>query len=365
MKQARPRLEQVSLRPEEVRTPGEPWPRVRRVAVVRNDRLGDLVLTLPAIAALDAAYPDAWIGLVVKPVLAPLARAFEVVDEVVEDRGGDEDLADAFRSFAPDLVVSVAPGARAGWAALRARVPHRVGPGYRIFSPMFERTVDERRHAGARHEAEYALSFAHKAGARGAPARFPIRRSEEAEASLEGWLQAHQVEGRFVVLHPGSGGSCPAWPASRFARLATLLIGEGAGVVFSVGPTDEEAARALDAAPGPIRRAARFSGDLPTLTALLRRAAVVVSNSTGPLHLAAAVGTPALAFHAPWPTCGVSRWGPYAANGFGLVADLPEAMTWSRSERRRLGEDLLATITPAVALSCVLAMWEGRRPEVP
>jgi len=363
--QARPKLEQVVRRAEEVRAPGEPFDGVRRVAVVRNDRLGDLVLTLPAVAALRAAYRAAWLAVVVRPATAPLARVVEGIDEIVEDDGQPDALARALTAFRPDLVVAISPGGRTPWAALRARAPHRIGTGYRLYSPLFERTVDERRSGGTRHEVEYALSFAHRAGARGGPARFPLRIPEASIESLESWLAAHRLAGRWVVIHPGSGGSCPAWPVGHFVRLAALLSAEDVPVVLSVGPSDHATAKALDEAPTAVRRAARFSGDLPTLAALVGRSALVVSNSTGPLHLAAACGAPTLALHAPWTTCGVPRWGPYAENGWGLVADLPEALEWSARERRERGEGLLGAVSPTTTLACVLSLLESRRPVLP
>ena len=354
MLQAQPTLVQVDRRPEWVRTPGEPFAGVRRLLVVRNDRLGDLVLTLPAIAALRAAYPTAWLGLVVQGYAAPLAACIEGVDEIVADDGTQEALTSRFKSFSAELLVSIAPGGRAGFCAWRAGIPHRVGPGYRLYSPIFERTVDEHRRAGDRHEVELALSYAHRAGATGGVARFPLRVPDDARASVDAWLSEHGVSRRYVVLHPGSGGSCPGWPAGHFAKLAELLLGEEVGVVVSVGPADERAARALDQAPVPVRRAPRFGGDLPSLASLLQGAALVVASSTGPLHLAAALGVPTLALHAPWPTCGAGRWGPYAANGWAMVAELPEAQRWSRADRRARGEELMGMISPAAVLAAVL-----------
>ena len=105
-----------------------------------------------------------------------------------------------------------------------------------------------------------------------------------------------------------------------------------------------------------------FTGDPPSLAAFLRSAALVVGNGTGAVHLAAALGTPVLMLHAPWRTCGPERWGPYAANGWALVADAPGADRWSPRERARLGPELMATISPAAALSSVLAMLEGGAP---
>ena len=113
-----------------------------------------------------------------------------------------------------------------------------------------------------------------------------------------------------------------------------------------------------------VRKAPRFTGDPPSLAAFLRPAALVVGNSTGAAHLAAALRTPVLMRHAPWSACGPERWGPYAANGWSLVADAPGAERWSPRERTRLGPELMATISPAALLSCVLAMLEGRAPRL-
>lgn len=362
MNQARPTLVQVDRRPAEVRTPGEPFPDVRRLVVVRNDRLGDLVLTVPSIVALRGAYPGAWLGVVVKANAAPLASRIRGVDEVVVDAGSADDLTARIRSFAPDLAVSIAPGGRAAFCAWRARVPHRVGPGFRLYSPLFERTVDEHRSRGLRHEVELSLSYAHRAGAPAGAAEFPIEPPEEARETARSWRAEHAIGDRFVVLHPGSGGSCPGWPAGHFAKLGELLLGEGVSVVFSVGPSDEVAARVLDAAPRGVKRAPRFAGDLPSLAALLQDASVVVGSSTGPIHLAAALGTATIALHAPWATCGAARWGPYAPNGWAIVAELEEAESWSRAERATLGAELLAAIPPAKVLSAALSLLDGRPP---
>ena len=80
------------------------------------------------------------------------------------------------------------------------------------------------------------------------------------------------------------------------------------------------------------------------------------------MHLAAALGTPTLALHAPWRSCGVSRFGPYADNGWGLVAEDAAAATWSRARRARDGAALMAAVGPDTVLGAARALLEGRRP---
>ncbi len=307
-------------------------------------------MTIPAVSALRRTYSQAKLGLVVRPDLAPLAEMVEGVDEVVD--------ANELAKFDAQLLISVSPGSEIPRQARKARVEHRVGPGYRLYSPLFHRTVNERRSGGLRHEAEYALSFAHRVGAAGGAACFPIRVPDDAEQRARNWLVASQVDPEFLLLHPGSGGSCPPWPGEHFMRLAGLLQDQGVPLVFSLGPDDGEVRQLLDSASGALRDVPRFDGALTDLTALLRRARLVVSNSTGPLHLAAAVGTPTLGVYAPWPTCHPSRWGPYAGNGWAIVAWSDEAADWSRRQRRGSGDELMRALSPEHVAGRVLNLLQ-------
>jgi len=359
-----PVLAQVDRQAEQVRCPGEPLSRARRVLVVREDRLGDVVLTLPAIRALRRTYPDAWFGLLVRPSLAGFAELCDDVDEVVVDPGTRASAERAMAEFRPDATVFVSREPRLALAARRARLPHRVGTGRRLYSWSFHRRVDERRRGGGRHEVEYGLSFAHRLGASPAPAEFPVTVPDAVHEATAHWLALHGVPDRFVVLHPGSGGSCPAWPVAHHVQLAAMLSGQGVGVVFSIGPADVDVHATLDAEPRTIRRIPRLSGSVATLAALAQRAAAVVASSTGPIHLATALGTPALAFHAPWDSCGIERWGPYGERGWALVADAREARRWPRSRRREHGPSLMAALSPSIALRCVEALLDDRTPSI-
>ncbi len=358
-----PKLARVERRAEEVRTPGEPFPDVERIVVVRHDRLGDVVLTLPAIDALKRTYPKAALALMVAPRLRPLAERFVGVDRVFDtdpDAGG---VRQRLLEFETDLAVCISRGYAFAWAAARAGVAHRVGTGFRFYSTLFERRVEEHRSAGKRHEVEYALSYAHRAGASGGPARFALHPDDEAAETVRRWLTKREVAEPSVVLHPGSGGSCPRWPVSHYLALAHRLRDARVDTVFTVGPDDQDVVDAIDAAGSDIARIPRFHGQLTELAALLGRAALVVGNSSGPVHLAVAQSTPTLAVHAPWPTCGVSRWGPYDPRGWAVVADSPEAVEWNHRQRREGANALMAGVPPDFLMRCVTAMLEGRDPQ--
>jgi ADP-heptose:LPS heptosyltransferase len=358
----RPFLAQVERRAAEVRAPGSPLPGVRRVVVVRSDRLGDLVLTLPAVDALRRAYPAARLALMVRPHLAALARRVEGVEQVLEAEPGLLRRARRLRAYDADLAVCISREPETALAAALAGVRQRVGSAYRLYSPLCHRRVQEHRRTGDRHEVEYALAFAHRAGAVAGPARFPIRPSAEAERSVRRWIEVHRVRDRFVLLHPGSGGSCPAWPVERYVELASTLVAHGAGVVVSIGPADGSIGTSLRSGPREVRALPQFTGGLDELAALCLRAGVVASNSTGPLHLAAALGAKTLGFYPPWTSCGYRRWGPYAADGWALVAHSEEALAWTRPLRARHGRALMRALGADTAAACILELLAGRPP---
>jgi ADP-heptose:LPS heptosyltransferase len=114
-----------------------------------------------------------------------------------------------------------------------------------------------------------------------------------------------------VIVNPGAGRADKRWPPGHFATLARRLVDDGAAQVVVVwGPGEEALARGIagtGAATAPGVTLAPPT-DLDTLLALLRRASVVVAADTGPLHLAAALGTPCVGLFGP---TAAARNGPY------------------------------------------------------
>ncbi len=356
-----PRLVQVLPRPDRGIVGAAP-PDVRRVLVVPPPRLGDLVLALPALAALRRTYPRAWLAVVATPLAAPLARLSPILDQVLVHADGIGAFDALIHGYRPTVLVAQAPALGLAWAARKAKVPLSVGPGDRSFSRLFTRRVPGRAARGL-HQVEESLAYAHLAGARPGAADFPLAVPAEVAEGLAHWRGTHRVPDRYVVLHAGHGGSSPAWPLLHYLRLAALLDAEGLPVVLSIGPADRAVWNALDRAELPIRRLPRLLAELPVLAGLLHRAAVLIGNTSGPVHLAAALGTATLAFHPPGPLYGPQRCGPYARNGWALVADDERAPVWHRRSRRA-ATSLLEGISPAAALACVLDLAEGREPRL-
>ncbi|HEY4613373.1 MAG TPA: glycosyltransferase family 9 protein, partial [Bacteroidota bacterium] len=124
-----------------------------------------------------------------------------------------------------------------------------------------------------------------------------------------------------VVLHPGSGGSARDWSPQNFSLLARLLTQRGYRVVVTGGPGEEQLAQSVMSSAGEGVHALVNRLSLLELAAFFKNVTLVIANSTGPLHIAAAVGTPVIGFYPPIRACSPERWGPYTEKKTVFVPD--------------------------------------------
>ena len=292
----------------------QPWA-PRRVLISRTDALGDLVLTLPMVAALRARHPDIAIDLLVRPYAAPLAQTALGVNRVIrwdEEAAGDArgQGAELMRSGQYDAAVLAFPDRGVLAACRKARIPIRIGTGRRwhSFFGMTHPNWDGRRDSGG-HEAWHGLRLLQPFGIEPGDAfRSAVYlQAPDAGVKVEEALKAMGKPP--ILLHPGSHGSAGNWPQQCFAELALLLAQCGEVVGFT--GTEAEGRAFADAVPqhhGIVPLFGKF--DLKNLLALQSRASVVVASSTGPLHTATAMGTPGIGLYGTTPPEWDLRWAP-------------------------------------------------------
>jgi heptosyltransferase-3 len=294
-----------------------------RILVVRTDRLGDVLLTLPMLPFLRDRYPQAHIAMLLRPYTGEVVRGNPLVDELIwYEEGGQpvpfKTMLETIRAGRFDAVIVVHPTPRLAWLMFRAGIPLRIGTGYRYYSLLFTSRIFEHRKDAKKHELEYNLELL-KALDCPVP-RFPIRPRfdihipGEAEARIQTLRRSLSLdpENALVTMHPGSGGSAREWPAESFRKLAAMLTTDLDLQVCVTGTSGETriADEIVRAAPGRIHSLAGQLS-LMELAALLRGSNLVVANSTGPLHLAVAVGTPVVGLYPQIVPMSPRRWGPY------------------------------------------------------
>lgn len=293
------------------------------VLIVRTDHLGDMLLTLPMADAIKAAQPAWRVSVLASAANAEAARHHPHVDHVevdpLEARGsglrGVAALARQVRGLGCDAAVVVHPTPRLALAVALAGTPIRVGTAYRAYSFLFNRRVRQhRRRPPWQHESRYNIELLEPLGiAATAPTHLSWQVTTEEAATVDALLRKHSVGAPFVVLHPGNAGSAMNWAPAQYADLGGRLASRGARVIVTGGPRETALTAQVAATIGA--GACDLGGRLtvPQLAALLQRCALYVGSSTGPTHLAAAVGVPVLALYSPLRSQVPVRWGPLGA----------------------------------------------------
>ncbi len=293
----------------------------KNLLIVRTDRLGDVVLTLSMARALKHANPEFHVSFFARSYTAPIISHSPDVDQVfiVEDDTSLSKLIHTFRSAKADAAFFPSPQFRLALAAFLARIPKRIGTGYRWYSFLFTDKIFEHRRTAEHHEAVYNLHMLDRLGIPWQMEELPrIELGPEERGTVKEWLAANLNSTAFAVLHITNGGSTKRWPVQNFITLGQKLFERYAMTIILTGTRQEtEELRATQSAIGT-GKALVFAGcSLPELAALLERAALVMATGTGPGHLAAALGTPTIGIFSLPPAVSKERWsfrGPRAKN---------------------------------------------------
>jgi len=294
-----------------------------RILVVRLDRVGDLVLSIPALEALRRSFPDARVSALMRPSVRRLLEGHPAVDEVIAygyENGGRHRMVRGYFRFIRELrrrrfdaALVLHPGTRSALLPFLAGIPRRVGFDRGWAARLLTTRVPDRRGEGTRHESEYALDIVRAFGARkgdDAPPRLAVGPADVAR--LERRLGGIWDPGaRTIALHPGA--SCPSkrWPLERFARVGQSLAREGFHIAVVGGEETRTFGESLRKAVGEgvIDLTGRL--DLRELAAFLSRCEALVTNDSGPAHVAAAAGAHVVSiFGRNRPGLGEARWRP-------------------------------------------------------
>ncbi len=301
-----------------------------RILVVRNDRVGDLVLTLPALQYLRRAFPAAEITVLTAQHTAVLLQDHPDVDRVLaDDRDSSwSELARRLRPYRFDAAVVIHTTARNFLAVWWAGISTRVTWGGKPMGWLTgNRLVHVHRSRPPIHESQFALAFARRL--RDDPRiecsdpQLPIPGAvvQEVQDRIRRDLGSH---GPLFGVHPGSYGSTYNWPQQRYGELVRRLAAQGR-VAITGGPGEESLLRELrDAVPAPLaaRVACYADFDLRQLCAAIAGMDVLTVSNTGPMHLAGVLGTPAVALFSAHPLHSPAKWAPFGTQTTILQAPL-------------------------------------------
>ncbi len=289
-----------------------------RILVCRTDRIGDLILTIPLIESLKARCPENEIDVLASEYAAPVLEYNPNINEIIgidpTRLAGDSEYFERVRknlkTKAYQAALLVFPERIVCRLIRGAGMPYRIGTVRRLHSFSFNRFLFHSRKRGLKHESEYNLDFLKFFPGRPyiTVPRVYITDKEKAEARR--LLSENNVNGRVVVIHPGSGGSARDWPLGNFAELTRKISENGISVILTGSVAEKEMIECSGfmANENTINLAGQT--DLRLLGAVMSLADLSIANSTGPLHLAAAVGTRVIGFYPNDKIMGPKRWEP-------------------------------------------------------
>lgn len=308
--------------------------------LVRLSSIGDVVHTLPALAALHrAGWETGWVveppsrvlleqnPLLGQVIAAPSRRAFgwlRALEALGAVRARRYDAALDFQGLWKSAAWARLSGAKrvVGWERSARREPGS--------ERLLRETVPR---IGAGHVIDKNLALLSPLGIDAVGLReFPLPFSAEAMARVDAFLQGRDADG-LVVLNPGGGWASKLWPPELFGQLARELRDLGLQALVSYGPGEEGLAdRVVAASQGTAIRS--FPTSLLDYVEIARRARLVVAADTGPLHLACAVGTPVVALFGPTEP---ARNGPFSTDDVVVRRTPGCAPCYSRGCQRHAG----------------------------
>ncbi|MFA5402718.1 MAG: lipopolysaccharide heptosyltransferase II [Candidatus Omnitrophota bacterium] len=293
----------------------------KRILIARTDRIGDVLLSTPVIKALRDKYPQAYIAMMVSPYAKDIVEGNPYLDKVIiYDKDGAHKswlnslrFAQGLKKKKFDLALILHPVNRTHLVSFLAGIPKRIGYDRKLGFLLTDR-IRHTKQLGEKHELEYNLDLLKylDIDAQEKDLYMPIKpESEKWVKELFKQENIHEAD-RLLAIHPAA--SCPSkiWPPERFAQAADKLAQSYGFKVFIVaGPKDLKAAEAVakQMRSGVINLAGKTS--VSQLASLLKRCALFISNDSGPVHIASAIGTPVISIFGR-NQAGLSprRWGP-------------------------------------------------------
>lgn len=290
----------------------------RRVLIARTDRLGDVVLSTPVIKNLRAHIPDGYIAVMVQEAVSDVVRANPYLDEVIPfDKKGRHKGFFNFLRFALelkrkrfDLALILHPSLRIHLLLFFAGIKERIGYD-RKGGFLNTRRIRHTKQSGAKHESEFALDFLREIGITDYERVLFMPLYQEAE-EWAGNLIKKKIPTNSKVVAVHAQASCPSkhWPSDYFRHLIDDIIKEYKATIVYVG---SETDTAIKEEGNVLNLTGKTT--IAQLASVLKRCNLFISNDSGPVHMAVALGVPVISiFGRNQPGLGPKRWGPLGAS---------------------------------------------------
>lgn len=292
---------------------------IKNILLVRNDRFGEFLLTLPAISSLKVRFPKAQITLVLSPVLSDLVELIPNVDDVIFWESRKHSLNEIFalvkklKSRCFDLSVIFNPSKEFNLISFLSNIPLRLGYD-RKWGFLLTHKIKDLKHLCLKHEIECNLELVSVLG---------CSTSLKAPELLSEKLKSSDDFKKTIVLHPWASDPVKIWPLDYFVSLAKKIVSDLQIKVVIIGSVDN-CDLSKQAFEGISPSIVNLTGktNLYELAGLLKDSLMLISADSGPGHLASCFNVPVLAiFRNDLAGKRAIRWKPWGENNIILESD--------------------------------------------
>lgn len=291
----------------------------KNILIVRTDRIGDVILSLPMAAIIKKHFPKCKVTFLLREYTKPLAGNNPFIDEVITliEENGKPSIGKnvALLKNKYDVCVVAYPTYTIGLILFLSNIKTRIGTGYRWYSFFFNKKVYEHRKYGERHELEYNVRLLQPLGineeVNEENVSFGISPSQENKEKVKNTLTSPGINfsKQIIIVHPGSGGSAVDLPIDKMKTIISSLSLEPLEILITGSSSEKELCQSLVVNNSTINLAGKYN--LGELMALIDHCDLMIANSTGPIHIAAALGKHVIGFYPKFTAAAPKRWGPY------------------------------------------------------
>jgi predicted lipopolysaccharide heptosyltransferase III len=330
------------------------------ILLIQLKRIGDLILTTPAIAALREKFPEATLSLVVSPAVEGLLPAISGVDKVFVVRGKADDALDwialAWGKF--DYCLDFTRNDRSSFLTLLSQARKRITSDHpNLRSKIRARSYNEFVESPVRflHTVDYHLALLKPLGIHDASRAIRLDLPDSTVKKAEQLLKAAQAGDEFVILHPGSARAEKFWEVDRWAQLIDHCVRERQmKCVLTGGRSPMERTQIATIKSSTRSDVIDLSGktDLLTLAALVRKARLLITVDSAPMHFAAAWETPQVVLFGP---TNPFHWHPRSESAVVLLGEFEGPVSEFNPKQRAVPMNQISTQSVIDAMESLLS----------
>ncbi len=291
--------------------------KIRRILIIRMDRIGDVVLSMPVVKALRDNFAEGFIGFLTTSYTEELLIGNRDINEVIVYERKAAMLTKIkfvrkLRGYKFDLAVVLSPYFTSALFAYLAGATFRIGYPLNGSGFLLTTRIDIEKHY--KHEVEASLEVIRVIGVKVYDKNPALAIDKDAEAYAEHFFTEHNLKNNLVIcIHPGGYQEHTRWMPERYAQVADRLMRQHKARVILLGSESDK--RILEQIIGLMLQKPlipNLGNSLQRLAGIIKKSDIFLGNNSGPMHISAALGTPVVAiFGAIHPLDVETKWAPY------------------------------------------------------